>query len=809
MLVAAQSDAPAGRLRAASGHRALANSFEPDPALPSELPRGFYRLLSRDSERVGYPPFGRVFASDAHAADGAWSLAFALAGGAMAVVTEPALIPATAGEVFESSVQVLAEGVERSTTRLVLRALDAAHAPIAGAEWPMTIEGGPWWRTISVRTGAMPTGTRSLEVALEVRPRDAIDPTGDVRGAVAFDALEVWRIPRVSIEVDRGGAPIGAAPRGLIVTMSDPVGGASLRGRVLDSDGAEILSWPPTVESAFTIEVPTLPSGAYQVETVVRADGRTMTTTSRAMVVGEIAERRNSVDGALVRFGLWIERPGREQGDTLLQSVRLVRPSFVVINLDDPAPSVDGRMSLAELRRFVDDLRLEGVEPVLRLARLPAPLAARLHLEPHQPAAIFDRDDTAWRDAFGPWFEHFGHVVPRWMIARDATSAATTAESSETALSESSDAPSSAIARALGAEALVPGFIDLEAVVQVVDAAPDGWRQSADAAAREAIERWRGGARMVALRGAMSPEPGAAALAFGALSTASSGARSSADLDAGSELGCLLLSCEPRARVLVWRHDGGVARAFTLPFDGESMSAHDALGAPVLLERRQGAIAAEIGSSPVVIDGVDPVLGAFLATIRFEPPVLEGSTAEQTLTLRLTNPWNVTMEGTLRFVAPVEWGFIPRTKRFSLPPGSTAVVSSQTTLSRTQPTGAARVGVELDFTADRAYALRVDPRLDVEVRDLACEATIRPIRLVDGRPGAVIELLLTNRSERPLELESTIATTSGLAKRDGPIRLVPGAQARRLVRIDEPVLGAVIVTVSQTNGPLRLVRTLP
>lgn len=802
------------------GHRALATGFEPDPALPSELPQGFYRLLTRDSQREGWPPFGRVRASDTQCADGGWSLAFELAGGSMAVVTEPALIPAAAGEIFEARVLVLGQGLERARPRLVVRALDARRAPIDGAEWVATSENGRGWGLVFLRSGAMPAGTRSLEVALEVRPIDARDPTGDVTGTVGFDSLEVWRIPRVVVECDRAGAPIGAAPQRLLVRVDDPLDTAgpheslnagdprdprngldrsrtaTTRGRLLDADGVEVLSWAPTHEREFSIDLPPLPPGSFEVAVSVEAEGRELDRVSRSIAIGTAPPRRAEVAEELVRFGLWIERPSMRARDQLLQTMRLVRPSFVIIDLGDPSPSAEGCMSLSQMRRFVDDLRLEGIEPIIRLAHLPAALAARLHLEPNDAASIFERTDDAWREAFGPWFEHIGHVASRWMIESGGPSA-------------SSGASAESIERVIAAEALVPGFVNVAPLVEVVDATADGSRAVADAAARQAIDQWRGGARMIALRGAIAEEPGAAALAFGALASASAGARSSADLEAGSDLGCLLLSCEGSARVLVWRRDRGTARTITLPFDGETMTAQDALGAPIVLDRRQGAVAVEIGSSPIVIDGVDATLGAFLATLRFEDPGLDGSTAEQPLSLRLTNPWDVTMEGTLRFVAPVEWTFVPRMKRFSLPPGGTASMTVQATLPRTQPTGATRIGVELEFTADRGYALRIDPEINIEVRDFACDASMRPLQLTDGRSGAIVELLLSNRSTRPLELESTIATTSGLAKRDGPIRIEPGAKARRMIRLDEPPGGTVVVTISQTNGPLRLVRTLP
>jgi len=202
------------------------------------------------------------------------------------------------------------------------------------------------------------------------------------------------------------------------------------------------------------------------------------------------------------------------------------------------------------------------------------------------------------------------------------------------------------------------------------------------------------------------------------------------------------------------------------------------------------------------------VLGAFLSALKVEPEMIEGTTAEQPLSIRLVNPWDVTLEGSLRFVAPIEWAFVPRQKRFTLPPGASTLVSVQTTLPRTQVTGACRVGVELEFTADRGYTIRVDPQLSIEVRDFECEASWRPVTLADGRHGAVVELLLSNRSSRAVELESTLSTASGLARRDAPVRLEPGASARRSIRVEEPLVGAAVVTVNQTNGPLRLVRVV-
>lgn len=768
-------------------HRALATGFEPDPALPSELPAGFFRVLTRDSGREGFPPFGRVGATDARSSEGRWGLEFRLAGGALAVVTEPSLVPSAPGEIFESSVSVLIDGLDRSRAVLAIRALDAAGRPIDGAAWRSMAPVVRGWQRLALRAGPMPDGTRAIEVGLEVRPADPRDESGDVAGSVVFDDLELWRRPRVRIEIDRDGAPIGEAPRAAIVTVIDPVPPSETVLRLVDEDGAILGTWSIDGAGEFEVPMPALAPGSYALEAAIDEGGRGLLRERRLVAVADRPGPRVPREDALIRFGVVVDRPSTAHGEELLGSLRLLRPDFVSIDLGDGAVEAPGLLSISRLRRWCDELRLEGIEPILRFSRVPAAAAAAIRVEPDDPAGVLERDDGAWRRVYGEWFERFGHVQPRWMIRA---------------------APERTPSIAQAVRDLVPGFIECDRSIEVIDAPARCDRSSADAAARAAIDRWRGGSRMLALRGAIDEEPAAAALAWSALGAASRGAVSIADLDAGSDLGCLLLSCDRSARVLAWRRDGGSPSHAVLPFDGEAMFAVDALGAPVPIERRGGAMVAEVGSTPIVIDGVDPTLGAFLAAIRFEPARLQGTTAEQDIALRLANPWDVTWEGTVRFVAPVDWSFVPRFQRFTLAPGASATVAARVALPRSEMTGARRVGVELEFTADRGRSIRVDPPIEIRVDEFTCEAQLRPVTLADGRRGAVIEVLLRNRSDRALELETTVSTTSGTARRDGPVRLEAGASARRTVRLDEAPGGAVIVSVGESNGPLRLVRTL-
>lgn len=772
---------------AAGPHRALAIGFEPDPALPQELPPGFFRLLARDSGREGFPPFGHVGVTDSRSANGGWSLELQLAGGAMAVVTEPRLVPAQPGEVFDASVLVLAEGLDRSIASLAINALDARGAPIEGAAWRVAAPRARGWVRLELRSGAMPDGTKAIEIGLMVVPQEPWDPTGDVAGSVLFDELEVWRIPRVGIELDRSGSPRGAAPRAAVVTIDDPCDSAETHLRLLDQDDRELGAWRIHGHGAASLDLPALGPGAYRLEALVSSGARPLSHRERGFVVAERGARPESAPDAPVRFGFWLERPTRNEAGAILDSMTMLRPDFVVIDLGDALVDDGERLSLPEMRRWCDDLRLERIQPILRISRVSEAIASTLHLERDDPAGLFELDDDSWRRAYGAWFERFGHVVPQWMIA---------------------SRPGRAVAIESRLDGIVPAWRNLEGEVAIVETNRSARRADADAAMLEGIRLWRDGTSMVALRGAIGDEPGSAALAWSSLASSARGAGCSAELDAGSDLGCLLLSRERSARVLVWRRDGGPARPVTLPFDGDAMHAIDALGAPVALERSRGAVTALVGSTPVVIDGVDPVLGRFLAEIRFRPAVLEGSTAEQALRLELMNPWDVTLEGTLRFVSPVEWSFIPRLQRFTLPPGGAGSATARATLPRSQITGAARVGIELEFTADRGYSLRIDPALEIVVDAFTCEATMRRVTLAHGRLGAVVEFEIVNRSERGLELESTVSTPDGLARRDGPVRIEPGAKARRTVRLDELPSGPVTLSVSQINGPLRLVRAL-
>ena len=789
-------------------HRLLQEGFEPDPRVPAELPPGFYRVLTSASGRPGLPPFGAVGVSDERSAVGSWSLLFRLEGGGMAVATAPTRLPAAAGQVVEASVMVRSDGLVRSRPALQVRALDGAANPVAGAAWsdgssvpPGAESSAPaaqagaaggdlpaGWRLLRVTTPPLPQGTTAVEVALEVGTPAGVD-VGDVSGRVWFDELQVWRLPRLTCELWRAREAF-ESPARVTVSAEGAEEGTRLQLRILDADGRTVVQ-QDAGSARLALDLAALPPGAYEVRVLCRTDARVLAETSRTFAVLPPVAAGAATEPAAVRFGLELERPSAAALPGVAAAVEALRPAFVLLRIGDPATDGSGRAGLPAIRRWVDDMRRQGTETILWLDQLPPAAAAAHRLEPGAPAGLLACEESAWRPAFGPWLESMGHVVPRWVISGPGTPE---------------------VRRAC--ETLVPAFERIpEERITFVQAGATAARREADAAAVAGVLAWERGAAVVALRGGVdvSPdgaEPTAAGMAWRTLAAAAAGVSRLAVLDAGSGIECRLLSRSGAARVLAWLSEEGAARDLQLPFDGVDLSARDLLGAATVLERRQGTVVASLGSTPVVIDGVDPTLGAFLASVRTEPAALAGSTAEQPLAIRFRNPWEVTLEGSLRFVGPVEWGFVPRSQRFTLPPGGEATVRTSTTLPRTQPTGAARVAADFEFTADRGYRLRMEPPIEIGVDAFSCEAGVRAIPLPAGGVATLVELEVRNRSAAALELEATVSAEDGRSRRDGPFRLEPGAAARRTLRLEGAAPAGVTLAVSEANGPLRLVRRL-
>ena len=79
-----------------------------------------------------------------------------------------------------------------------------------------------------------------------------------------------------------------------------------------------------------------------------------------------------------------------------------------------------------------------------------------------------------------------------------------------------------------------------------------------------------------------------------------------------------------------------------------------------------------LGDTPVFITGVDASLLAFRAGFGIDQPFLPARQVPHARTLRLSNPWPVTISGSLSFTGPGGWEAVPRQMDFTIPAGETA-----------------------------------------------------------------------------------------------------------------------------------------
>jgi hypothetical protein len=277
-------------------------------------------------------------------------------------------------------------------------------------------------------------------------------------------------------------------------------------------------------------------------------------------------------------------------------------------------------------------------------------------------------------------------------------------------------------------------------------------------------------------------------------------------------------STNPKGGALVLWHEGlGVARAL-VPAGLKALTLVDLDGNRTLLspkEGRQGdarTLELALDDRPVFVEGVDVELLRFLAGVIVDPPSLDAAQTTQDANIKLVNPWQSTITGTVTILEPGgmqsgvrdrSWRIAPRTTAFSIPPSQSVELPVSVGFSSNEEAGPKRFVLGINLEADENYGVvQVERTVPLGLKDMAMDLT-----QVAASPGLVaIEALVTNTSSRVLSLELT-ALAPGTARAKATIvNLAPGKQASRRFSFQASSVATpqVLVSVVDKEGDTRL-----
>ncbi len=141
--------------------------------------------------------------------------------------------------------------------------------------------------------------------------------------------------------------------------------------------------------------------------------------------------------------------------------------------------------------------------------------------------------------------------------------------------------------------------------------------------------------------------------------------------------------------------------------------------------------------SPQIIEGVNPDLVRFLASVRLTPDTLEARSGIHKHALRLSNPWPIAIAGRAYIVEPGgytgepgsinrSWDIVPRVIPFSLAPGEQRDLPVDVAYSLGELAGTKELVFDVELQADSDYPImRVRRTIDLELPGVEMNLTAK------------------------------------------------------------------------------------
>lgn len=537
-------------------------------------------------------------------------------------------------------------------------------------------------------------------------------------------------------------------------------------------------------------------------------------------------------------FGLIVDDAGARMRPLLTPMVRALGLDLLEISLwggrgaeyDDPA-------AIDELRRIVTRVRDMGGEVSLAYRELPEPIASGAGADARSVGRTVLSAGELWLNRIDPALERFGQSVRRWSFGGEwspglagglGERVGRLVPAGEVVLdSDLWDLLGDAGVAPRGVRLSTrvrPGTSDRQIAESLVGAgvphrvgiemdeqrtregfddalrraflaweAIGGVEPSEDAGELALVEPWRWVGRR---QPRLNPRP--ELVAWGTVGEVLRDRQPMGRVDLGAHGTGLLLSprgAEESGAIVAWTDLAGTSLEMMLA--GEAVRVLDPFGN----EREVGATRGEdgllrhrvsLGSTPVIIEGVDPALVRFQRSLSLDEPVL--ATANRTLerSMTIANPFAYTAEIRYFVVSPGEggagergWEIEPRSGRVQIEAGGWATVPIEIAMSPLEPSGPrdlvlhaeVRAGRELGVIELRTGMVLGDPGLVVDANpypsghadDLVVEVSIAN----DSREARVLELMVVGEGDRRR------TTLSALAPGEQAVRRVVLARSAR------------------------------
>ncbi|MEM9916033.1 MAG: hypothetical protein AAF911_13850 [Planctomycetota bacterium] len=275
----------------------------------------------------------------------------------------------------------------------------------------------------------------------------------------------------------------------------------------------------------------------------------------------------------------------------------------------------------------------------------------------------------------------------------------------------------------------------------------------------------------------------------------------------------------PEARLgegmlVAWNVKAPASRSQLNMFLGDRPKVYDVWGNAQSLELGpNGEHTLELSETPVFVTGIDAKLALFRSSFVLNEPFVTSTQVPHVRSVRLTNPWPVTVSGRFTITGPETWTIKPHRHVFSIGPGRTLELPVALRFPINEVAGGKQLTADMEFTADRKYDVKFATPMELGLEGVRFEASLT---LEEGAArstvNASVTCIITNTGDESISL-NVFAKLLGHARKERLIpRLDPGQAVIRQFKFTDaaPALSQsdIRLGVRETNGPAVLNKTV-
>ncbi len=818
----------------------------------------------------GFLGFGTMQLRNDESTSGRWSFRFDLNGGSMAARITRGVIPVLPGSDYRVSINTRTKGLKYSRVRMAAWLNDVKGIPIPRSRvesTPRQTHGA--WTTIDLEVVGDFDDAADLVVELQlVQPRhfdsrmgEENRPIGeDIHGTAWFDDLIIRNIPRIELSTTTpGNLFIGPDHPALSIRVQDiarqPL---AMRLRILDLNGQvvhEISAPAPRARAAKNFTLPLGKFGWYAAVLDITGDG--VFSEQRTLRFAYLPTPDSGMRSLNRRFGVVVLDPLIDACPDAPVKMSVLGVGDVVAPVWDASMDFENtEIHFAAQRQVLDDLLTRGLTVTFSLNSIPEGLARMQGLGSDRLLELFGLKVEVWKPYLVELLMNYGLEVPRWQIGMVGRGMSTGHDDMAAMMQKAMEQLGQFIPQFQPAWPLVMEsdgrdfaphgtrhfYVSHELSPNDMEAYVATWledgsdfaltleplpldsfspRQRVTDLAIRGLQAWRAGAPIIRIaapwgpqiEGSANRQPTPSFPMWRTLAQHLKGRRVLGTMNVAEGVECWILGDEAtdQGALVVWdsRLSSGAPGSLDALLASGPVTVVDLDGNARTIMPEEGRHHIPLGSAPVFIEGINPMLCLFHGGLTIRPDFIPTIAAVHEQEIVLNNPWSVAIGGTLRIVDDGGLHINPRVMSFSIRAGGEVRLPVAVETSRSMTAGMKRIEAEVSLSAENEYFLQLSDEVEVGLKTLKCTPVWRTaLNPRTGRTDLVVGLTILNRGPRPVNLDVYLFAPEfpRLHKLIGGLR--PGDTAIRSFYLDDGarrLSGSEIgVGVQERDGDARL-----